>query len=123
MSELVKTVVWYSVDSGGDGSAYPSWYLELEHAEYVQDNADEGWGESCTGSVETYEGSDIHESAKDSSVDVALRIALADIADVRYLYASNKVVRTYGPPFGKDKAEEIQDILDLKFPGFKVKGL
>lgn len=60
---MKKIVVWYSIQNGGDGSAYPNWFLTEELAEEDQDNMYEGWGESCTGSVETFEGSDIHQEA------------------------------------------------------------
>lgn len=43
--------IWYSVSNGGDGSAYPHWMESLELAEWDQDHMDEGWGESCTGSI------------------------------------------------------------------------
>jgi hypothetical protein len=59
---LVKVVVWYSIQNGGDGSAYPAWFLTEEKAEYDQDQ-EEGWGESCIGSVETFVGSDIYNKA------------------------------------------------------------
>jgi len=65
--ELKKVTVWYSIQNGGDGSAHPAWFLTEEETEYDQENADEGWGETCNGSVETFEGSDIHERAKENS--------------------------------------------------------
>ena len=61
--QLVKVTIWYSIQNGGDGSAYPSWYLTEEDAERDQEDMMEGWGESCTGRVETFEGSDIHREA------------------------------------------------------------
>lgn len=64
---LVKTEVWYSIRNGGDGSASPAWFLSEEHAEKDQENMDEGWGESCTGSVETFIGSDIYKEATENS--------------------------------------------------------
>ena len=64
---LTKVVVWYSIQNGGDGSAYPYWFLTEDHAERDQEDMDEGWGESCTGSVETFEGSDIHKKAIENS--------------------------------------------------------
>lgn len=68
MEELVKIVVWYSVSDGWDGSAYPVWFLTEEDAEYDQEYSvkmgySSGWGEICTGSVETFIGSDIHKEA------------------------------------------------------------
>lgn len=49
MSE--KLTLYYSVQNGGDGSAYPQFMESLELAEWDQDHASEGWGESCTGSI------------------------------------------------------------------------
>ena len=56
---MEKKVVWYSIQNGGDGSAYLKWFLHEEEAEYDQENLDEGWGEPCMGSVETFEHSNI----------------------------------------------------------------
>jgi hypothetical protein len=63
METLKKIVIWYSMRGGGDGSAYPKWFLTEDAAEADQESLEEGWGESCTGSVETFEGSDIHREA------------------------------------------------------------
>lgn len=60
---LTKIIVWFSIQNGGDGSAYPDWFLTEEEAEYDQENMYEGWGESCIGSVETFVGSDIYNKA------------------------------------------------------------
>jgi hypothetical protein len=43
--------LFYSVRNGGDGSAYPTFMSSQALADYDQDNMDEGWGESCTGSI------------------------------------------------------------------------
>jgi hypothetical protein len=43
--------LFYSVQNGGDGSAYPVFMSSQALADYDQDNLDEGWGESCTGSI------------------------------------------------------------------------
>jgi hypothetical protein len=61
--QLEKVVVWYSIQNGGDGSAFPSWFLTEAQAEKDQDDMAEGWGEPCTGSVETFIGSDIYNEA------------------------------------------------------------
>lgn len=47
-----ELTLWYSVQNGGDGSAYPQFMESEELAEFDQDNMDTGWGESCTGSIE-----------------------------------------------------------------------
>ena len=60
---LEKVVVWFSVVSGGDGSAFNRWYLTEAEAEFDQDDTDEPWGEPCLGSVETFIGSDIYNKA------------------------------------------------------------
>lgn len=46
------TKVWYSVENGGDGSAYPKFVDSEELAELLQEQQSEGWGESCTGYLE-----------------------------------------------------------------------
>jgi hypothetical protein len=67
MAELKKIKVWWSIQNGGDGSASPAWFLTEEHADKDQGEMDEGWGESCIGSVETFIGSDIHKEASKNS--------------------------------------------------------
>ena len=42
---MYKLTLWYSVQNGGDGSAYPSFFETKELAEWDQDNQDEGFGE------------------------------------------------------------------------------
>ena len=65
--KVIKTTVAFSVENCGDGSAYPKWFLNETHAETHQDNMSEGWGETCTGTVQTYRGSDIHKKAVKNS--------------------------------------------------------
>jgi len=60
---MKKIVVWYSIQNGGDGSAYPDWFLSEDAAKKDQEEMDEGWGEPCYGSVETFIGSNIHKEA------------------------------------------------------------
>lgn len=60
---MEKIVIWYSIQNGGDGSAYPDWFLTEEEAENDHENMDEGWGEPCIDSVETFVGSDIYNRA------------------------------------------------------------
>lgn len=45
------TKIWYSVQNGGDGSAYPELMESEELAELDQDWMDEGWGEPCVGCI------------------------------------------------------------------------
>ncbi len=45
------TKIWYSVENCGDGSAYPQLMESEALAQFDQDNMDEGWGESCIGSI------------------------------------------------------------------------
>jgi len=60
---LVQTEVWYSIQNGGDGSAYPKWFLTQRDTEQDQSQMNEGWGETCNGSVQTFVGSDIYVEA------------------------------------------------------------
>lgn len=60
---LKKVTIYYACLNGGDGSVSVRWYLTPERAELEEENQDEGWGEDCTGSAETFEGSDIHLKA------------------------------------------------------------
>jgi len=60
---MEKIVVWFSIRNGGDGSAYPSWFLTEAEADKDQESMLEGWGEPCIGSVETFVGSYIHIKA------------------------------------------------------------
>lgn len=61
---MKKVTVWYSIQNNGDGSAGLLWFESEADAQEDQDNLYEGWGESCLGSVETFEGSDIHKRSK-----------------------------------------------------------
>ncbi len=45
-------IIHYSVQNGGDGSAYPAFMSSAKLAEWDQDHMDEGWGESCDGTLE-----------------------------------------------------------------------
>lgn len=73
---LTKIVVWFSISNGGDGSAYPRWFLTEEETEYHQDNMSEGWGECCNGSIETFMGSDVHRKAMANSEELAMERGL-----------------------------------------------
>jgi len=53
-----KTSVYYSVANGGDGSAYPKFFLDERLARFHEDNEDEGFCES-TGSLEIEHTGDI----------------------------------------------------------------
>ena len=46
-----KLTLHYSVENGGDGSAYPRWFDTEALAAWHQDHLDEGWGEPCIGTI------------------------------------------------------------------------
>jgi len=49
-----KLTLYYSVNNGGDGSAYPSFCESEKIAEIhqeIQNEFGEGWGEFCTGEI------------------------------------------------------------------------
>ena len=79
-NQLKKTTVWFSVRNGGDGSAYPVWFLTRPDADKDQENMCEGWGESCIGSVQTYEGADIHTEAKNNSGVMKVSLDIQDMS-------------------------------------------
>lgn len=49
--KMNKLKIYYSIQNGGDGSAYPVFFNTEELAEWDQDHLWEGWGESCCGSI------------------------------------------------------------------------
>lgn len=49
---MKKFKVFYSVQNGGDGSAYPTLMESEQLVNFDQDHMSEGWGEPCTGSFE-----------------------------------------------------------------------
>lgn len=61
--QLQKVVVYYACMNGGDGSVSLRWFLSSDAANDAEDSQSEGWGENCTGSVETFVGSDIYNKA------------------------------------------------------------
>lgn len=60
---MKKITLYYAFFNGGDGSVSIDWYLTAEQASKEEEEQDEGWGEDCTSSVETFENSDIHLEA------------------------------------------------------------
>lgn len=46
-----QLIIHYSVENGGDGSAYPRFFDTEKLAEWHQEHLDEGWGEPCTGRI------------------------------------------------------------------------
>ena len=60
---MKKIVIFYYISNNGDGSASIRWYLSGETAEKLDEDQYEGWGEECNGSIETFEGSDVHNRA------------------------------------------------------------
>ncbi len=47
----MKKTLYYSVQNGGDGSAYPKWFTTEALADWHQEHEEEGWGETCTGYI------------------------------------------------------------------------
>lgn len=72
---MSKLTLYYSVESGGDGSAYPKWFETEELAEYHQNHLSEGWGESCTGTI-VVEGDNLQCGALQSKEGYYLELLL-----------------------------------------------
>ena len=47
----METDLWYSVENGGDGSAYPEFMESKELCQIHQHFQIEGWGEECIGHI------------------------------------------------------------------------
>lgn len=60
---MEKIVIYGVCASGGDGSAYPQWFLSMEKLKFVYGESCGGMGELCDFNVETYVGSNIHKEA------------------------------------------------------------
>lgn len=73
--------LYYSVQNGGDGSAYPQFMESAELAEYDQENMDEGWGESCTGSIELESDSPITVKGKEVTTKESYLINMLNYTD------------------------------------------
>ena len=63
LESLEKVTIYYGCFNGGDGSVSVSWYLDRETAEEAETSQEEGFGDSCVGSAETFIGSNIHKEA------------------------------------------------------------
>lgn len=90
-SSFVEPItVYYAVINGGDGSAYPRWYINQEHARLVAE--EEEWGEPCEGSVETFIGSDIYKDGciNDKDYEDEKREYAEALAEAKKLYADVK---------------------------------
>ncbi len=68
---MIKVVVWYALMNCGGGSAFPVWFLSEQAAEQWEESQDNGWGDLCTGGIETFEGSDVHRAAVENQRKLA----------------------------------------------------
>ena len=83
----MKTIIYYSVQNGGDGSAYPLFLESKEVAEWDQDNMSEGWGEFCTGELVIEHDGPIKIEDVGSNFKYYLRIL-----DRSYEYSAEKIL-------------------------------
>ncbi len=61
---MIKVKAFYGCRNEGDGSPYLKWFLtQKEATDWEQEEPEDSFGADCTGSVETFEGSDIHREA------------------------------------------------------------
>lgn len=71
--EIQPVTIWYSMQNGGDGSAYPYFFLTEDEASFDQMTMDYGWGEDCSGPVETFVGSKTYLDAVQNSKELEER--------------------------------------------------
>lgn len=88
---MAKLTIWYSVSNGGDGSAYPHWFESEELAEMDQEVMEEGWGESCTGSI-SFEGENL-KCLEDVMTKEKFIEELDDIIKNKYGYTSKSRIK------------------------------
>ena len=55
----MKKTLYYSIENGGDGSAYPVWFDTEALASWHQEHMDEGWGEPCNDSISVESNGDM----------------------------------------------------------------
>ena len=96
---MEKTEVWYLNTDGGDGSAYPVFYLteeDTEAQEEISQNVyDGGFAETCNGMIETFVGSNVHKEAVENTED--LRRDEVRLARLKEVSSSMKeAYKTYG---------------------------
>jgi hypothetical protein len=101
-----KLTLHYSVQNGGDGSAYPQFMSSKELAEYDQEHMDEGWGEPCTGSI-TLESESPILSKEEITTPEGYLINLID--NEQNTDEFTKAFFPNGKPHFEVKAREIKD--------------
>lgn len=107
---MIPITLYYSVRNHGDGSAYPHWFLTQEGAQADQDLQDEGWGESCTGSLESYERSTTHIEAIDNEKMVTFRQTLTEgPAILNGMSGKILDIESYGITFLEEGHEDIDE--------------
>jgi hypothetical protein len=80
-----KLVIYWSIQNGGDGSAYPEFFETRELAELDQEYMGEGWGEPCVGwmTLESYSPITVVDEHVMSLQDV-IDMTNKDIKDENY---------------------------------------
>ncbi len=90
MRKTSKLTIFYSVQNGGDGSAYPQFMESKELAEWDQDHMDEGWGESCDGSLVVESDSQGHMECNDTITAAAYYLEKMGDYDEEYPWEDKK---------------------------------
>jgi hypothetical protein len=67
------TKIWYSIQNGGDGSAYPVWMESEALCKIDQEFMDEGWGEPCFGWLSIEHDTPIKVLDDIETVDTAIK--------------------------------------------------
>ncbi len=55
----MEKTIYYSIQNGGDGSAYPKFFEDMQCAELDQELMEEGWGEPCVGEISAQSNGEI----------------------------------------------------------------
>ncbi len=99
MSEPFYFTLFYSIQNCGDGSAYPKYFESEKLARFDQDHMDEGWGESCNGTIVFTSDCPIACAEEITTVDDMIKDCEDDIANnKRYAIQSDARVDRTGKP-------------------------
>jgi hypothetical protein len=119
---MEKVEVWYLIVSGGDGSAYPHWFLTEDETEFKEEyeinTFGEGFGETCNGMIETFVGSNVHRDAVIGSNELKkIRDRLELVKDFFEMPKRNYYNDRYPPKaykFVYDYDYETNEVFDAK---------
>lgn len=111
--KLIK--LYYSPHNNGDGSVSLTWFLTEADARYDQDHLDEGWGEDCSGKIDSYEGSAQHKKAIENGQRAALKAQFKKKMKVQY-NDETKTIAKVGDDYISFTDGTYANMIDISIP-------